>query len=193
MTADRKHANYLLTAPAIGLLFAGVYAGPANAIQDKASGLAIDPPAGFSVRQSGHPGNDVAYAVISDSGKPASSNADGVLCKLAYKAAMQNAGLTREHINTITASAERQNQVRTVLGRIFLIGKTVVFQHQDYTALEFHATPRFGPKAEDTRLMFSIIETIKGRTTFVCTTTKAEFPAALAAFRKIRNKVNVPR
>ena len=181
------------TAPVIGLLLACVHAGPATAIQDKASGLAIDPPAGFSATQSSHPGNDVAYAINSDSGKPPSSNVDGVLCKLAYKAAVRNAALSRERINAITASAERQDQVKRILGRVFWIEKTVVFEHQGYTALEFHATPRFGPKAEDARVTFSIIETVKGRTTLVCTTTKAAFPSALAAFRKIRNTANVPK
>lgn len=163
------------------------------AASDNASGLAVNPPENFRVEKSSHRRHDVAFAIFAKNGKPVAANRDGSLCKVAYKSAPQNARVSREQINSLTVTKDRQNMVRRILGRVFEIGSLQVIDHQGYKALEIHATPKVGPDAANVRLFLAMIETVKGRTSLTCATRKSAFPAALKDFRAIRATVNAPR
>lgn len=166
--------------------------GPAAAFTDTASGFSINPPARFVTMKSRHLRHDVAVSINARNGKPASANSDGVLCKVAYKAAPQNNDLSREQINALVVTPGRKNLMRAAFERIFAVSTTLEFNHQGYKAVEFHATPKFGPNAENARAFISIIETAKGRASFICVTTKEDFAPGLEDFRTIRASMKVP-
>lgn len=166
---------------------------PASAYTDKATGFALAPPKGFVASRSSHRAHDVAIVVNSLTKKPASANADGTLCKAAYKSAPQNSALTREQINTMVNGEQRVNLIKTYLTNIFDILQTRRFTHQGYRSFEFVTRPKFGPNHENVRSFLSIIETVKGRATITCVTTGSEIKAALPIFRAIRARMKVPR
>lgn len=164
----------------------------AFAFTDKATGFSINPPANFVTKPSSHPRQDVAVIVNSKSGKPKGTNSDGSLCKVAYKTAPQNEKLTRDQINTFVSSPARAKLMRSAFGRVFMISNTVNFTHQGYKALEFHGTPKAGPNAANVRVFIAVIETRKGRASFICATSKEDFASGVKDFRAIRATMKVP-
>ena len=166
---------------------------PASAYTDEKTGFAMKLPKGFTASRSSHRAHDAAIVINSVTKKPASANADGTLCKAAYKNAQQNNALTREQINAMFKGEERVNLVKSYLTRIFEILQTRKLAHQGYTSLEFVSRPKYGPNHENVRSFISIIETVKGRATITCVTTGEEIKAALPIFRAIRARMKVPR
>ena len=164
----------------------------ASTFTDKASGFSITPPAGFTAKQSSHKRHDVAVVINSTSRNPPAVNADGSLCKLAYKSAPQNNKLTRERINAIVTSPARITIVKSAFERIFRISKADIFVHAGYNGLELHGTPKSGPNAANTRVFISLVESRKGRASLICATASRAFASALKDFRAIRSGMTVP-
>ncbi|HRJ69720.1 MAG TPA: hypothetical protein PK812_08930 [Beijerinckiaceae bacterium] len=165
---------------------------PAAAQSDPAARFAARPPAPFTVAPSSHPGNDRALVINSRSGKPTAANADGTLCKAAFKAAPSNAKLSQQQINGMMSTPEWRQNARAALEQAFSVNSGAVFSQAGVSGLEFVGTPKIGPGAAKTRVYLSMAETPAGRTTLSCATLASELETALPVFRAIRASLTMP-
>ncbi|MGE3645684.1 MAG: hypothetical protein AB7F96_17710 [Beijerinckiaceae bacterium] len=167
-------------------------AAPAIAETDSATGFALTLPAGLTLRTSAKGASDVAWSLLSPSGKPVAANKDGTLCKLTCKALPGNAGLTRQRINAVVADPKRLAAIRTNMGQNFDVLDISVIQHQGFNGYRMKMTPRIGPDAENVRSMLWIIETNKGRASISCATKAPDWDAAQKLFEAVRSNMTIP-
>ncbi|MGL4634601.1 MAG: hypothetical protein ACRCWF_01335 [Beijerinckiaceae bacterium] len=177
-----------------GAFFCCVNAVQAQGFQDPSTGFGVKPPAPFKAEQTTNRRQfDVGVGISSSTGKPAPKGTGTHVCEAGFKAAPQNADLSIADINKLTDTPQRQKQVRDTIEMIFLVTRTRTFTLQGVRGLEFEGRPRFGPDAENARMMMSMIETPKGRVTKVCVTSRAEIDKALPQFRAIRAGLTLPK
>ena len=160
---------------------------------DGGAGFSVAPPPPFLAKPIRHGKFDVAVQINSKTAKPAPVGASKSLCIAGFKATNANRHLSRAQINAVMNGPRFEAITRKTLGIIFDISAVNRFSLQGHTGLELQAAPKFGPGAENARVLFSIIDTSKGRVIMVCNTSKAEFKPAIGSFRAIRATINLPR
>ena len=165
----------------------------AFAFEDPATGFGIAPAAPFSAEPDRRPPFDVWAGVKSATGKPEIRGTGKFICEAGFKAAPENAKLSRDDINALVDKPEWMNHARTALELAFHIDDQQRFALQGYRGFEFQGRPKSGPGAEDARMFLSMVETAKGRTTMICVTAASGFEAAVAQFREIRATINLPK
>jgi hypothetical protein len=160
---------------------------------DPSSGLGLAVPAPFTVEPVTRRQFDVGFGVKSSTGTPPSVGTDPFICQGGFKAASQNAGLTREEINAFIAKPEWRNVVRATIELAFTITAERSFTLAGFRGIELQARPKMGPGADDVRALMSIVETSKGRTTLICLTNRQSFARALPQFRAVRAGLTIPQ
>lgn len=164
---------------------------------DAAKGFAIAQPPPFVVVPITHRALDVAVGVRSTTGNPRAmgQNADGslpFLCQAGFKAAAQNAGLSKDDINAFVATREWRNLASATLELGFVIDWESTFSFAGFNGLELEGRPKAAPGAKDVRAVISFIETARGRTSMICIKNRRSFASAIRDFRKIRATITVP-
>lgn len=156
-----------------------------------ASGLVLDPPAGYQAEAlppSG--GNTVRYGM-----KRAEDTDTG--CQAAYMPAPQNASLSQQQINEMMVTSEWRTVGRTILGVIYDVQDGGTFESDGITGMSFVADIRqrdgIPPRAQDVRTLLVMRETPKGRTTVVCVGEKASFEQRRAEFDDVVRSVTPVR
>jgi hypothetical protein len=178
---------------AAALLALAASGAAAQSYGDPASGLSITPPKTFRAEAGeSHPQFDVTIDIVSKTGTPKAVNPGGDLCTLGFKAAPQNAGLTRQIVNAQMAKPEWQQQYRTTFEAVGTVSDLKLFEHQGFSGIELIVAPKAGPNAKNIRMFSSIMETAKGRTVLSCATEQAGLAAALPQFRALRATMHAP-
>ncbi|MGL4812637.1 MAG: hypothetical protein ACRCXM_12750 [Beijerinckiaceae bacterium] len=169
-----------------------VSAAPASAFSDSATGFAVAAPEPFLIEKTDRGQFDVGVGIRSATGKPSVAGETKYLCETGFKSAPQNASLTREAINAMVEQAQWVNNARRAIEFVFRVDAQNYFRLQGYQGIEFHVRPKSGHAADTVRMTMSMVETPKGRVTFLCSTKTPEFNAALPTFRAIRAGVTLP-
>lgn len=175
---------------AAGALFSPVVAEP---VRDEATGLSIEPPAGYTARKAE---GDTRYAAVYAVQKGAE---DDTGCKIAFQPTPPGAGepkLSQEDINAFTRKKEWTDLVRATLALRYEVATVEPFDHQglmgaavvaDFKAVEGEEKP------PEVRSYLVVLDTPKGRTTIVCVGDKASFDARRPEFEAIARSVVPPR
>ncbi len=165
----------------------------AHAFEDKTTGLKVVPPAPFEAEAAKRPNQDAVAGVFSTTGVPAAATSGKYICEIGFKSAAQNAGLSKEQINEFLGDPAWQTTATETIGRVFTINATETFSLDGFTGFEMIGTPKVGPDAANTRLVLSINETAKGRTTTSCSVRAGDLATALPMLRAIRASITLPQ
>jgi hypothetical protein len=180
----------------IGIVAGALLCSPVQAqrFTDPGSGFAVNPPAPFTTEQTSNRRQfDVGVGISSTTGRPRLAGSGRYVCEAGFKAAPQNASLSRAEINALVDKPEWVNIAKATFELIFRVTSQRRFTLEGYRGLEFEAIPKAGPGAEDVRVFISVVETAKGRTTLLCLTQKDDYKAARPQFRAIRGSINLPK
>lgn len=155
----------------------------ANTVQDAASGLRVEAPAGY-VASALPPGRGQAAQVEV---KTASDTDTG--CQVAFNAAPQNSSLSQVEIDTLMGGAEWQDKAKAALSALYDIRATQPFQAGPRRGLvivgDFRDRPELPPRAREIRTLFVIQETPRGRTSTVCAGERTSFEARQPEFMAV--------
>jgi len=180
---------------AIVLIF-GFTPGHASAqgsFADPATGFGMKVAAPFTVEPTTRRQFDVGVGVKSSTGSPPLVGTGQFVCEAGFKAAAQNNGLTREEINAFVQKPEWRKVARATLELVFTVTAERTFMLSGFRGVEYQVRPKMGPGAEDVRMLMSLVETPKGRTTVLCLADRRSFQRSLAPFRTLRGGVTVPQ
>lgn len=187
---ERAGALTGLALLAAGAVFSPVAAEP---VRDEATGLSIEPPAGYTARKAE---GDTRYAAVYAVQK---GGEDDTGCKIAFQPTPPAAGepkLSQEDINAFTRKKEWTDLIRATLALRYEVATVEPFDHQglmgaavvaDFKAVEGEEKP------PEVRSYLVVIDTPKGRTTIVCVGDKAGFEARRAEFEAVARSVSPPR
>lgn len=169
----------------------GIPAAAAEPLADAGSGLAVDPPAGYTASVAPPLGpNPVRFEV-----KKADDKDTG--CQVAFAPAPQNADLTQREINDIAGSPEWVDLSRSTIALLYDVRSAGSFEHAGVRGIsmvaDFKAKPDIPARALEIRTIFYILETPKGRTTTVCVGERATFEARKPEFEAVMRGVTLPR
>lgn len=166
-------------------LAACLLAGVAQAapVRDAATGLAVDPPAGYAVQAEAPDQQHAARLSV----KRATDTDGG--CQLAFTATSANARFTQPQINAITGGNAWQDTAKAAIAPVYDVLDTRPADFGAVRGLEIQADfkPRreLPPRAQQLRSYFAIMETPRGRTTLVCVSDRADFATRLPEFAAI--------
>lgn len=165
----------------------------ADPVRDEATGLTLQPPAGYEVRKAeGDPRYSAVYAV--QKGGEVDTG-----CKIAFQASPPPAGgeqtLSQDDINAFTQKKEWIELIRATLALRYDVATVEPFQQQGLhgAAVVADFKPIEGEPVADVRSYLVVVDTPKGRTTIVCVGQKAEFEKRRADFEAIARSVAPPR
>jgi hypothetical protein len=162
----------------------------ATPLRDPSTGLAVDPPATYSV-QAGMP--DAQHAARITMKRP--DDIDGG-CELGFSASAANARLSQAQINALVGGDEGQERAKAVLGPVYDVLSTTTTDLGPIRALvlqaDFKPRPELPPRARQVRSYFAILETPRGRTTLVCVADRTDFAGRFAEFGAILRSVAAP-
>lgn len=160
-------------------------AGPALAerVTDPATGLSVDPPAGYVAQIA--PPRPPNTAVISVR-RPDDRDTG---CQVAYRPAPENAQFTQEQLNAAVLQPTWCDNATRTLGTIYELDQSGPFRHAGIEGFITEGMVRMRPgipeRARDIRTLFVILETPVARTSLVCVGETADFAARREVFLDI--------
>lgn len=167
-----------------------------QAFEHKASGFAVDLPDTFIV----DPGidqmddYDILVGINPVSGDPAPADMSPFVCQAGFQGSDGNAGMRQKEINAMASGTnDWTRRIISAFEPVMRIDAYENFNLLGITGIQLTTTPKLGPNAANTRIVFSILETPKGRTMLVCTATRQGIWRALPTFRTIRGGIIPPR
>jgi hypothetical protein len=168
---------------------------PAHGMEDPVSGLKINLGSGFVIKRDSakDPVYDVLFGIDPASGQPPPVGTSSYLCGVTFRSDPQNVGFTQPQINAIILDEKWSVQARRSLSASIELETASAFEIDDISGVEFIGVPKTGPDHANVRLMMSMLETPKGRTTVTCATTKASFNDVMPMFHRIRDAISPPR
>ncbi|WP_261402249.1 hypothetical protein [Chenggangzhangella methanolivorans] len=187
--SSRMGRRRLSFAALAGLAIAAAAPAAAEPARDEATGLSVEPPAGYAVRKAeGDPRYAVVYAVQKQ-------GEEDTGCKIAFQPTPPTAGspaLSQDDINAFTRKKEWTDLVRATLALRYEVAAVEPFEHQGLMGAEVVAD--FKPvegeeKPPEVRSYLVVMDTPKGRTTIVCVGDKAGFAARRGEFEAIARSV----
>jgi hypothetical protein len=175
----------------LGLLTGQAFAQP---VRDEATGLTVQPPAGYEARKAeGDPRYAAVYAV-----QKAGELDTG--CKIAFQSTQQSgpgaeAPLSQDDINAFTQKKEWIELIRATLALRYDVATVEAFSNGGLSGASVVADfkPIEGEKPDDVRSYLVVLDTPKGRTTIVCIGDKAGFDKRKPEFEAIARSVSPPR
>ncbi|MBO1080399.1 hypothetical protein [Roseomonas haemaphysalidis] len=173
-------------------LAAALLAGAAQAapVREAATGLIVDPPAGYAVQAQAP---DQQHAARLSVKRP--TDTDGG-CQIGFSATAANARFTQPQINAITGGSAWQDAAKAALAPVYDITETRVVDFGNTRGLELQADFKqrreLPPRAQQVRSYFAIMETPRGRTTVVCVADRSDFTARLSDFTAIAHGTTPP-
>jgi hypothetical protein len=158
--------------------------------RDNATGLSVNPPAGYIAETLPAAGGMTARFAVR---RPSETDTG---CQIGYSPAPQNARLTQAQINVMMGSSAWQDSAKAALAPLYDISIATMTERAGLRGLmlvaDLKPRPGLPASAQDIRSYFSIIETPKGRTTIVCVGHKAEFGARQPEFDAIATSTIAP-
>ncbi|WBL81353.1 hypothetical protein I3J27_13335 [Bradyrhizobium xenonodulans] len=158
---------------------------------DAASGLRINPPAGYTV----HPMSLTAPFSVRASVKEPGDRDTG--CQVAFEPLPQNARLSQADINRIAGDADWRERARWSIAAFSNVSEEQPYTQSGIVGVSMIAEmkPTFAApdRAKALRNFMAILETAKGRTTIICTAEKEAFEHRRAAFLEAAHGVEPPR
>lgn len=186
----RTQRNALLALGAAIMAFGAVGAAIAEPFRDDATGLAIEPPAGYKLEQLPAQGSNIVRVSL----KRAEDRDTG--CQVGYGDAPPNNRYSQADINAQMKTKEHQELARASIGVIYHARSVEPFEHGDVTGLAIVADikPRQGvpARAQEIQNLMILMETPKGRTSVVCVSEKADFPKRRPEFEALARSVGLP-
>lgn len=185
--------THLSRTPLLALaLLLGATAAEAAPLRDAATGLVVNPPAGYVASAMPPTERQLARFAIK---RPTETETG---CQTAYSAAPQNARLSQAEINALALTPGWQNVAKATLNStIYEVLSAERFDHDGLTGLmmtaDFKNDPRLPPRSQQLRSFFAILETPRGRTTTVCVGEKADFATRQAEFLNVARGATAPR
>lgn len=176
---------------AAALLTAAVLPAAAQALRDPATGLAVDPPAGYVATPMAVQGAQLARMAVR---RPQDEDTG---CQVAFVAAPQNESLSQETLNRLARSPGWQRVITATLQPLYNVISTGPFVQRGIEGMELVAElrprPDIPPRGQELRTLFVILETPRGRTTIVCSAEKAGFAARRGEFEAVARSTLPPR
>jgi hypothetical protein len=166
---------------------------PASAapLRDESTGLAVDPPEGYSARLLGP---TPTFVVRFEVKKPSDRDTG---CQVAFTPLPQNADLKQNEINDIIEGQRWLDLARATVALNYDVSATDHFSLDGIRGVamvgDLKSRPGLPARAQDVRTLFLLLETPKGRTTTICVGEKQDFGARRAEFEKVVRSVSVPR
>jgi hypothetical protein len=182
--------------PAIAVLTVILSLSPAvQAFEHKQTGFGVDLPAEFIVDPDIDQMDDydILVGINPASGEPAPADSNPHVCQAGFQGSTANQGLRQKQINAL---ARDDLWIDTIVQSFEPLMKILAYEgftQSGIAGLQLMTTPRMGPNAENTWLVFNIMETPKGRTMLVCTATRDGIWPALPVFQRIRQGIIPPR
>jgi hypothetical protein len=171
-------------------LLASLGTAAAEPWSDAASGLRVDPPAGYTV----HPMSLTPPFAVRAAVKQSDDRDTG--CQVAFEPLPQNARLSQAEINDMTIEPGWGERARGSIAAFSDVSEEQPYHQSGITGLSLVAQlkPTFAApdRAKALRNLMVILETPKGRTTIVCTADKAAFESRRAAFLDVVHGVEPP-
>ncbi len=170
------------------LLLAGT--AQAAPLRDGATGLAVDPPAGYAARAEAP---DRQHAARLSVKRPTDTEGG---CELAFAPAPANARFSQAQINEMIGGTAWQDAAKAALAPVYDVSDLRITEFGPLRGMELQADfkPRreLPQRARQLRSYFAILETPRGRTTLVCVADRGEFAARLAEFSAIARGTTPP-
>lgn len=192
ISSRRVHAPLRISA----LLISGLLTASSSVFaefSDATTGFAIRPPPEFTTQSTTRRQFDVGVGIAAVSGTPTAAGNSAFVCEAGFKAAATNNSLTVSEINAFVDKPEWRNLIRATFELIGTVTAEHLFTQEGYRGIELQVTPKMGPNAANVRIVVSIMETSKGRTTFLCNTTTKDIEMGLPQFRAIRSSITLPK
>jgi hypothetical protein len=173
------------------LALAPIARATAEPLRDQSTGLAIDPPEGYTARAIAP---TPTFVVRFEVKKPSDRDTG---CQVAFTPLPQNAELKQSDINDIVEGQRWIDLARATLTTLYDISATDRFNVNGIggVAMVGDLKPRPGlpARSQDVRTLFMLVETPKGRTTTICVGEKQGFAERREEFEKIARAVLAPR
>lgn len=160
---------------------------PVLAIEDEATGFAIEPPAPLTAERIENPAFTAAFGIRAPAGSPQPSAGNEFLCQIGYL--VQAREVTQDEINALTLQPGYIASLAPSLDAAFAGHQETIFTVATVAGLEILATPR---DVASNRLYTALLQTPSGIVQQHCTTTAADLDTALPLFRAIRDSVALP-
>ncbi len=166
---------------------------PASAepLRDAASGLAVDPPSGYTATV-GRPQSGASVRI--DVKRPDDKDTG---CAVTFSPLSQNARLSQADINTITSSPEWLTTARSAVAFLYDVLAAEPFDHAGVRGAvliaDFKARPQLPARSQEVRSGLYMLETPKGRVSIVCVGERATFDTRRAEFDAVARGVTLPR
>jgi hypothetical protein len=171
------------------LLAAG--AAQAETIRDPGTGLAIDPPQGYSARLMPAAGNQAAVIQLS---KPGDASDTG--CRVGFADGKAQPNSTQAQLNEGARSEQMQQMASQAISSIYEVQEIKPFENGGVVGLQIvgdiKPRPNLPPRAQEIRSMLVMFDTPKGRTSVVCVGEKDQFAERLPEYHAIARAVTAP-
>ncbi|MBC9175420.1 hypothetical protein [Pseudoroseomonas ludipueritiae] len=152
-------------------------------LRDNATGLAVDPPPGYTVKAEAPDRQHASSFSVKRAGETATG------CQIGFTRVAGNARRSQPEINAMIGSAAGQEAGRATLASVYDVTESATVQLGDVSALLFLASfkrhPKLPPEALNIRTLFAILETPRGRTSIVCAAQKGEFASRRPEFEAV--------
>jgi hypothetical protein len=185
---DHMHRGWLM---GLATLLAGwltASTASAQTFSDKATGLAVTPPPGYSAHAAPP---RARYAVTVEIRR---AN-DVPICKVGFQFVAANEKRSQTELNATAGTPERAEQLRQTLGAAFEVKEITPFEHTDVrglAALGVMKLPGLAPE-DQPRTVIIMMDTPKGRTTVSCAAFLAELTKRRGEFEALARGVTLPR
>lgn len=160
-------------------------------LRDAATGLAAEPPPGYTATSMATSGAQTARMALRRAGDQDTG------CQTAFVPAPQNGTLTQEALNRLVRTPGWRSVQRATLQPVYDVLSLDPLLYQDIEGVlmvaELRPRADLPPRAQELRSLFAIVETPRGRTTTVCSAEKAAFPFRRMEFEAVAKGITPPK
>lgn len=173
---------------ALGAALAGAEAAFAAELRDPKTGLAVNPPAGFTARIADEPDPILkpTVEIVVEREQPETS------CSVTFEETSANLGFTQEQLNEAAKSQVRLDTLRASVGAVNEILSLDFVTQDGVVGVVLILKPRMGFLAH-MRSYQAIFETRRGRTANTCATRQEQLDGFRQDYASITSGVTFPR
>jgi hypothetical protein len=152
-------------------------------LRDPKTGLAVDPPAGFTARIA-EPSMGETVEIVVERESPETE------CSVGFTESTANLGFTQQQLNELAKKKEWLDLVRTMMGQLHeILSADLATQDEVVGAVLILKSKMLAQM----RVYSALFETRRGRTTIVCTKNQDEFDGFRKDYENITKGVKFPR